>query len=359
MAKCSYTQNFLAIVTLILHSAVSIPPSDDYVVIDRWNFDDRSENSLNVEEDVSWTGLPQLGQVSGIAVDGDGNLHVFHRADRSWDMHTFDRHYHLSDTSEGPIPNDTVLVVDPSSGKIIYSWGANRFYVPHGLTVDRQGNTWVTDVGLHQVMKFPAREYNPELILGEAFVPGSGNNHFCQPSDVAVTPAGYFFVSDGYCNSRILMFARSGRLIKEIGTKDGMRIPHSLTLIPEHDAVCVADRENSRVLCYATGTDSTVPGTSLAIINGQGLGRVFAIDTRGKQLFAVNGPDLWENIQSLTSNHGIVIDMESGTPKILWGPDVGFSGPHDLAVSPDGKNVYVSEIDLKAPKRVYKFNIYD
>ena len=357
MAEWNISQ-ILAIVILLFHSTRSVPPNDDYI-IDRVNFDDRSENSPAVEEDKSWAGLPHLGQVSAVAVDGDGNLHVFHRADRIWDSQTFDKNYHLSDTSQGPIPNDTVLVVDTNSGKVLYSWGANRFYMPHGLTVDRHGNSWITDVGLHQVMKFPARELNPELTVGEAFVPGSGNNHPCQPSDVAVTPAGYFFVSDGYCNSRILMFAKGGRLIKEIGAKDGMHIPHSLTLVPEHDAVCVADRENARVLCYATGTDGTVPGMPLASIDGQGLARVFAIDARGKQLFAVNGRDLWESAQSVSSNHGIVIDMESGTPKTLWGPDEGFYGPHDLAVSPDGKYVYVSEIDLSAPKRVYKFNIYD
>ncbi len=30
-------------------------------------------------------------------------------------------------------------------------WGANTFYMPHSITVDNQGNVWVTDVGLHQV----------------------------------------------------------------------------------------------------------------------------------------------------------------------------------------------------------------
>lgn len=39
---------------------------------------------------------------------------------------TFDKIYRLSDTSQGPISNDTVLVVDPNTGKIIYSWGSNR-----------------------------------------------------------------------------------------------------------------------------------------------------------------------------------------------------------------------------------------
>jgi peptidylamidoglycolate lyase len=31
------------------------------------------------------------------------------------------------------------------------SLGAHLFYMPHGLTVDHEGNIWVTDVGLHQV----------------------------------------------------------------------------------------------------------------------------------------------------------------------------------------------------------------
>jgi hypothetical protein len=35
-----------------------------------------------------------------------------------------------------------------------YSWGANLFIMPHGLTVDKDNNVWVTDVGLHQVFKF-------------------------------------------------------------------------------------------------------------------------------------------------------------------------------------------------------------
>ncbi|GFW49162.1 peptidylglycine alpha-amidating monooxygenase, partial [Trichonephila clavipes] len=112
--------------------------------------DEKPENGPRVREDVSWPGFPYLKQVSAVSVDGNGNLHVFHRGDRVWDAHTFDRTYRLKDTEQGPIPNDTVLVIDTSNGKILYSWGANKFYMPHGLTVDHFGNTWVTDVGLHQ-----------------------------------------------------------------------------------------------------------------------------------------------------------------------------------------------------------------
>ena len=30
---------------------------------------------------------------------------------------------------------------------------AGQFAMPHGLTVDREGNLWATDVALHQVLK--------------------------------------------------------------------------------------------------------------------------------------------------------------------------------------------------------------
>ena len=70
--------------------------------------------------------------------------------------------------------------------------------MPHGLTVDSQGNVWLTDVALHQVFKFAADGGNqPLLELGEAFVPGSDHQHFCKPADVAVLTTGAFLVADG------------------------------------------------------------------------------------------------------------------------------------------------------------------
>lgn len=39
--------------------------------------------------------------------------------------------------------------------------------MPHGLYVDFEGKVWVTDVGLHQVMKFDLDNMDkPELTLG-------------------------------------------------------------------------------------------------------------------------------------------------------------------------------------------------
>lgn len=39
------------------------------------------------------------------------------------------------------------------------------------------------------------------------FIPGQDDEHFCKPTSVAVSSDGrYFFVADGYCNSRIIKY---------------------------------------------------------------------------------------------------------------------------------------------------------
>lgn len=48
--------------------------------------------------------------------------------------------------------------------------------------------------------------------------PGSDKNHFCQPTDVAVDPiTGFIYVSDGYCNSRIIQFSPDGLYVMQWG----------------------------------------------------------------------------------------------------------------------------------------------
>lgn len=71
----------------------------------------------------------------------------------------------------------------------------------------------------HQVLKVSSDGSDRTLLaLGEAFTPGSDSNHFCQPTDVAVdTETGNIFVSDGYCNARILKFSADGKYLSEWG----------------------------------------------------------------------------------------------------------------------------------------------
>ena len=66
--------------------------------------------------------------------------------------------------------------------------------------------------------QFPPGQTQPDLVLGVKFESGSDKDHFCKPTDVAVSEkTGDIFVADGYCNSRILKFYPDGRLKQIIG----------------------------------------------------------------------------------------------------------------------------------------------
>lgn len=71
----------------------------------------------------------------------------------------------------------------------------------------------------YQVLKVSSDGRDRILVtLGEAFTPGSDNKHFCQPTDVAVdTVTGNIFISDGYCNARILKFSADGKYLSMWG----------------------------------------------------------------------------------------------------------------------------------------------
>ena len=58
----------------------------------------------------------------------------------------------------------------------------------------------------------------PLVVLGEAFEPGSDKEHFCKPTDVAVdTMTGNVYISDGYCNARVLKFSPEGKYLSHWG----------------------------------------------------------------------------------------------------------------------------------------------
>lgn len=179
--------------------------------------------------------IEYMGQLSAVSIDPNGNVAIFHRGSRVWGSTTFNIQ-NIFNKEEGPIRENTVVLFN-KVGERILEWGAYKFYLPHGLTIDMHGNYWITDVALHQVLKFDAkdiemmkdlpssrkRQYNqekhlrPSLILGEAFVPGNDDKRFCKPTAVAVENNGDFFVSDGYCNARILKFNAKGERILHWG----------------------------------------------------------------------------------------------------------------------------------------------
>ncbi|EDL91865.1 peptidylglycine alpha-amidating monooxygenase, isoform CRA_c [Rattus norvegicus] len=313
---------------------------------------------FHVEEELDWPGVYLLpGQVSGVALDSKNNLVIFHRGDHVWDGNSFDSKFVYQQRGLGPIEEDTILVIDPNNAEILQSSGKNLFYLPHGLSIDTDGNYWVTDVALHQVFKLdPHSKEGPLLILGRSMQPGSDQNHFCQPTDVAVEPStGAVFVSDGYCNSRIVQFSPSGKFVTQWGEESSgssprpgqFSVPHSLALVPHLDQLCVADRENGRIQCFKTDTKEFVRE-----IKHASFGRnVFAISYIPGFLFAVNGKPYFGDQEPV---QGFVMNFSSGEIIDVFKPvRKHFDMPHDIVASEDG-TVYIGDAHTNT---VWKFTL--
>lgn len=180
-----------------------------------------------------------LSPVSGVGVDNQQNIFIFQRTDRGW----------TEPFPDSLISSNTIFLLDREKGNILNSWGSNLFIMPHGLTVDKENNVWVTDVGLHQIFKFN-HEGDLLLKLGVAKIAGNDSLHFNLPTDVAVADDGSFYISDGYGNSRVVKFSKEGKYLFEWGTmgnKHGeFNIPHMIDL-DSYGNVYVADRENNRI----------------------------------------------------------------------------------------------------------------
>jgi len=281
-----------------------------------------------------------MGQPSGLGIDREGNLIVFHRAD-------------AIDSSDPKrlISKNTMLKIDTHSGEVLKEWGDGLFCWPHGLNVDKDGNIWVTDVGLHQVFKF---DENGVLLmkLGVTGEAGSDTMHFNKPTDVAVAEDGSFYVSDGYGNSRVVKFSPSGKFMfqwGEKGTGEGQfNIPHSIDLDGDGNVI-VADRNNARIQKF------DAKGNFLEEWRNEVGANVYAIKaafTKGG-LFAVDYRVENDGAQILGSN---IIQFDSDFNVVNQQGRIGaYDGPvcryHDIEIDEAG-NIYV--VDL-LENRIQKF----
>jgi peptidylamidoglycolate lyase len=285
-----------------------------------------------------WPQLPggyALGNPTGIGIDTNQNIFIFHRAGRTWPL--------ISAMPGTYISAKTILLLDGKNGKIINSWGDSCFIMPHGLSVDSSNNVWVTDVGLHQVFKF---SHSGKLLmsLGIAKTPGNDSVHFNRPTDVAVTTDGSFYVSDGYGNSRVIKFSREGKYLFQWGKKGNkeceFNIPHGIDL-DEKANVYVADRENNRVQVF----DSS--GKFLAQWTNDDFGNICSItfDKIKKNFVAIDDATSWFKIKHNGSD--VILFDSSGHLLNRFGRSGSYDGPrswyHDVAVDKE-ENIYVGDI---------------
>jgi DNA-binding beta-propeller fold protein YncE len=227
-----------------------------------------------------WGRLPDgwaFTQVAGVAIDSRDRVYVLCRGE-----HT--------------------IIIFSADGEFIESWGEGVFGRAHGAYIDGEDNFYCVDDGNHTVRKF-ARDGALLFTLGTEDRPAEPGKPFNRPTDLALSPNGDLYISDGYANSRVHRYSRDGELIQswgEPGAGPGQfNLPHGVWV--KGDRVYVADRQNGRIQVFTLGGGYVEEWPGLArpcdiYIDGSGLvyvaelmSRVSILNLKGEVLARMGG----------------------------------------------------------------------
>lgn len=190
-----------------------------------------------------WPRLPpdiDLVEVAAIATDTQGRAYVFNR---------------------GPHP----LLVFSVDGEPVSRREEATFARAHGITTGPDDAVYCVDDCDHTVKVF-APDGRLKMTLGISGVQSDTGTTsidyrtikhagppFNYPTNLAISPSGELYVSDGYGNARVHKFTADGRLLHSWGEPgDGpgqFHVPHGIA-VDRQGTVYVADRENNRIQLF-------------------------------------------------------------------------------------------------------------
>lgn len=289
--------------------------------------------------DPAWPQRPDAcgprSAVPGITVDGQ---------DRVWCL------------ERCPVP---VQVYD-QQGRLLKSWGQGQFKSPHSLRFAPDGNVWITDHAAHVVKKLTP-DGTLLLTLGTAGEAGEDATHFNGPTDIAITPTGDLFISDGYGNRRIVHLDATGKFIKawgEFGAGPGQFcLPHQI-VIDASGTLYVADRNAGRIHLYDQAGKFLGHWTNLIMPWGLSI-------TADNELWVCgSSPQAWyRDGQFPPPKDQIVMRLSTdGRVRQLWSIPIGQDGQeqpgqcnwiHAVAADSQG-NLYVGDILGKRAQKLVR-----
>ena len=180
--------------------------------------------------------------ISGLAIDQSDRIYVFNR---------------------GPKP---VMVFD-TTGRLLLSGGDQvingKAIDPswqHSGGVDWDGNVYIIERDAHRIVKLSPSLDRFLLQLGTTNEKGTDHTHLNLPSGIAILKSGNIVVTDGYGNNRVILYAKDGRFIKQVGKGAGgpddkgtgvseWTLPHKLA-VDAQERLYIIDRENKRLQVY-------------------------------------------------------------------------------------------------------------
>lgn len=184
------------------------------------------------EYHADWASLPAgttFQNPSAVAVDSHDRVYVFQR--------------------RGP-----PVMVFGQDGRFLAAWPRRdgELEDAHHIFIGPDDGVYLADRDAHQVLKYTT-EGEMLMALGTRYR-AALQAPFNHPSDIAVSPTGDIYVSDGYGNSCVHRFTADGRHTASFGTPGSgpgqFRVPHSLR-VAKDGRLYVCDRENHRVQVFS------------------------------------------------------------------------------------------------------------
>lgn len=253
--RCAGALALLAVFTGVAPCQTGDAPTLDYRAVEQWP----APSTSSIGAPGPWN----FGQVSGVAINTNGDVLVLHRGAHPI-MEFESNGKFVRAWGDGLISEGKVFTLAPqfqTAGKTIHS----GVYGPagcqscgaHAIRVDPRGNIWVVDAS-GQVIYRMNQQGEVTMQLGTKGVSGTSRTTFNLPTDIAFAPDGSLYVSDGYANERVVKFSSEGKYLLEWGKRGSgpseFTLPHNIA-IDAQGRVYVTDREGSRIEVFdANGT---------------------------------------------------------------------------------------------------------
>jgi streptogramin lyase len=273
--------------------------------------------------------------------------------------------------SVDPAPNGDIWVFhrsDPpllrfdQSGTVVKSFGAGLFVQAHGMSVDADGNVWVTDAQAKDGKGQQVFKFSPEgkvlLTLGKAGVAGEGPDTFSGPADVVVAPNGDIFVADGHVADstvgRVVKFSKNGAFIKAWGKRGKgpgeFDTPHAIAM-DSQGRIFVADRGNNRIQIFDQDGRFIDQWKQFGRPSGVFIDRQDMIYVADSQSNATLNPGFTRGIRIGRAKDGAVTAM---VPFVEADPDKNNNAGSE-GVAADGRgNLYAAEVTTQTLKKYAK-----
>jgi len=143
--------------------------------------------------------------------------------------------------------NGRVHVFDFARGEYSVLRGGDHLRTPMGVAADREGNIYVSDSSLHNVLIYDAKGKFVRYLKK----PQEEESYFAAPRGISVDPASDHIYACDSPRQMVIVLSKGGRVLATLGTRGGGSAPgqfkNPIQVVVSEGEIAVLDQGNSRV----------------------------------------------------------------------------------------------------------------